>query len=219
MLARAFASYITDKTAKSNDYLSGHSEGAVLADGTVAYIMPRGEERTRINAAFDKLFAAAKRTGLFTRIRPKTKNKSRYALSEQAELNSQPAGNKSQTLKPLEIKRAEIYARNNVKGYENLSYGEKLEVEWTIASGWRYGVDNVKIKQMAQIAADTGTGIGFANISAKGSDGKAKAVDGVCYSRSGHNTIYLSPDSVNSVEKSLLKNLRTLSREQRDIRI
>lgn len=208
MLARAFASYITDKTAKSNDYLSGHSEGAVLADGTVAYIMPRGEERTRINAAFDKLFAAAKEDGLIhENTSEKPKNKSRYALSEQAELNSQPAGNKSQTLKPLEMKRAEIYARNNVKGYENLSYGEKLEVEWTIASGWRYGVDNVKIKQMAQIAADTGTGIGFANISAKGSDGKAKAVDGVCYSRSGHNTIYLSPDSVNSVEKITLEEL------------
>ena len=208
MLARAFASYITDKTAKSNDYLSGHSEGAVLADGTVAYIMPRGEERTRINAAFDKLFAAAKEDGLIhENTSEKPKNKSRYALSEQAELNSQPAGNKSQTLKPLEMKRAEIYARNNVKGYENLSYGEKLEVEWTIASGWRYGVDNVKIKQMAQIAADTGTGIGFANISAKSSDGKAKAVDGVCYSRSGHNTIYLSPDSVNSVEKITLEEL------------
>lgn len=209
MLARAFASYITDKTAKSNDYLSGHSEGAVLADdGTVAYIMPRGEERTRINAAFDKLFAAAKEDGLIhENTSEKPKNKSRYALSEQAELNNQPAGNKSQTLKPLEMKRAEIYARNNVKGYENLSYGEKLEVEWTIASGWRYGVDNVKIKQMAQIAADTGTGIGFANISAKGSDGKAKAVDGVCYSRSGHNTIYLSPDSINSVEKITLEEL------------
>lgn len=208
MLARAFASYITDKTAKSNDYLSGHSEGAVLADGTIAYIMPRGEERTRINAAFDKLFAAAKEDGLIhENASEKPKNKSRYALSEQAELNSQPAGNKSQTLKPLEMKRAEIYARNNVKGYENLSYSEKLEVEWTIASGWRYGVDNVKIKQMAQIAADTGTGIGFANISAKRSDGKAKAVDGVCYSRSGHNTIYLSPDSVNSVEKITLEEL------------
>ena len=208
MLARAFASYITDKTAKSNDYLSGHSEGAVLADGTVAYIMPRGEERTRINAAFDKLFAAAKEDGLIhENTSEKPKNKSRYALSEQAELNSQPAGNKSQTLKPLEMKRAEIYARNNVKGYENLSYGEKLEVEWTIASGWRYGVDNVRIKQMAQIAADIGTGIGFANISAKSSDGKAKAVDGVCYSRSGHNTIYLSPDSVNSVEKITLEEL------------
>lgn len=208
MLARAFASYITDKTAKSNDYLSGHSEGAVLADGTVAYIMPRGEERTRINAAFDKLFAAAKEDGLIhENTSEKPKNKSRYALSEQAELNSQPAGNKSQTLKPLEMKRAEIYARNNVKAYENLSYGEKLEVEWTIASGWRYGVDNVKIKQMAQIAADIGTGIGFANISAKSSDGKAKAVDGVCYSRSGHNTIYLSPDSVNSVEKITLEEL------------
>jgi hypothetical protein len=208
MLARAFAAYITDKTSKSNDYLSGHSEGAVLADGGIAYIMPRGEERTHINAAFDKLFAAAKEDGLIHENKSTKPTKtSRYALSEQAELNNQPAGNKSQTLKPLEMKRAEIYARNNVKGYENLSYGEKLEVEWTIASGWRYGADNVKIKQMAQIAADTGTGIGFANISAKSSDGKAKAVDGVCYSRSGHNTIYLSPDSVNSVEKITLEEL------------
>lgn len=208
MLARAFAAYITDKTSKSNDYLSGHSEGAVLTDGDVAYIMPRGEERTRINAAFDKLFAAAKEDGLIHENKStKPTNTSRYALSEQAELNNQPAGNKSQTLKPLEMKRAEIYARNNVKGYENLSYSEKLEVEWTVASGWRYGVDNAKIKQMAQIAADMGTGIGFANISAKTSDGKTRAVDGVCYSRNGHNTIYLSPDSVNSVEMITLEEL------------
>lgn len=208
MLARAFAAYITDKTSKSNDYLSGHSEGAVLADGGMAYIMPRGEERTRINAAFDKLFTAAKEDGLIHENKSTKPTKtSRYALSEQAELNNQPAGNKSQTLKPLEMKRAEIYARNNVKGYENLSYGEKLEVEWTVASGWRYGVDNAKIKQMAQIAADMGTGIGFANISAKTSDGKTKAVDGVCYSRNGHNTIYLSPDSVNSVEMITLEEL------------
>lgn len=205
MLARAFAAYITDKTNASNDYLSAHSEGAVLTANGEAHIMPVGEERTRINAAFDKLFAAAKEDGLIhesTAEKPKTK--SRYALTEQAQLNDQPAGNKSQTLKPLEMKRAENYARNNIKGYENLTYAEKLEVEWSIASGWRYGVDNAKIKQIAQIAAETGTGIGFANISAKNS---SKAVDGVCYSRNGHKTIYLSPAAANNVETITLEEL------------
>lgn len=205
MLARAFAAYITDKTNASNDYLSAHSEGAVLTANGEAHIMPVGEERTRINAAFDKLFAAAKEDGLIhesTAEKPKTK--SRYALTEQAQLNDQPAGNKSQTLKPLEMKRAENYARNNIKGYENLTYAEKLEVEWSIASGWRYGVDNAKIKQIAQIAAETGTGIGFADISAKNS---SKAVDGVCYSRNGHKTIYLSPAAANNVETITLEEL------------
>lgn len=205
MLARAFAAYITDKTNASNDYLSAHSEGAVLTASGVAHIMPVGEERTRINAAFDKLFAAAKEDGLIhesTAEKPKTK--SRYALTEQAQLNDQPAGNKSQTLKPLEMKRAENYARNNIKGYENLTYAEKLEVEWSIASGWRYGVDNTKIKQIAQIAAETGTGIGFADISAKNS---SKPVDGVCYSRNGHKTIYLSPAAANNVETIALEEL------------
>ena len=205
MLARAFAAYITDKTNASNDYLSAHSEGAVLTASGVAHIMPVGEERTRINAAFDKLFAAAKEDGLIhesTAEKPKTK--SRYALTEQAQLNDKPAGNKSQTLKPLEMKRAENYARNNIKGYENLTYTEKLEVEWSIASGWRYGVDNAKIKQIAQIAAETGTGIGFADISAKNS---SKPVDGVCYSRNGHKTIYLSPAAANNVETIALEEL------------
>ena len=207
MLARAFAAYITDKTNRSNDYLSGHSERTVLVEGGTASIMPVGEERKMINAAFDELFAAAKADGLFhesTREKPTTKT--RYAISESAELNNQPAGNKSQNLSPLQMKRAETYARTHVKGYENLTAAEKLEVEWTIASGWRYGASESDILSLAKISAQSGVGIGFADVKAATSDGKIVETD-ACYSRSGHLTIYLNPNSKRTVEKATLHEL------------
>lgn len=209
MLARAFAAYITDKTNRSNDYLSGHSERTVLVEGGTASIMPVGEERKMINAAFDELFAAAKADGLFhesTREKPTTKT--RYAISESAELNNQPAGNKSQNLSPLQMKRAESFARTHVKGYENLTAAEKLEVEWTIASGWRYGASESDILSLAKISAQSGVGIGFADVKTATSDGKTVEIDGVCcYRRSGHLTIYLNPNSNRSVEAVTLHEL------------
>ena len=60
MAARAFACYISDKLAEKgmrNDYLCGHSEAAAGA-------IPQGEERERINRAFDELFKALKAEGL-----------------------------------------------------------------------------------------------------------------------------------------------------------
>lgn len=60
MAARAFACYISDKLAEKgmrNDYLCGHSEAAAAAT-------PHGEERERINRAFDELFKALKAEGL-----------------------------------------------------------------------------------------------------------------------------------------------------------
>lgn len=60
MAARAFACYISDKLAEKgmrNDYLCGHSEAAAAA-------IPHGEERKRINRAFDELFNALKAEGL-----------------------------------------------------------------------------------------------------------------------------------------------------------
>lgn len=208
MLARAFAAYITDKTNRSNDYLSGHSERTVLVEGGTASIMPVGEERKMINAAFDELFAAAKADGLFhesTREKPTTKT--RYAISESAELNNQPAGNKSQNLSPLQMKRAESFARTHVKGYENLTAAEKLEVEWTIASGWRYGASESDILSLAKISAQSGVGIGFADVKATTSDGKTADADAACYSRSGHLTIYLNPKSKRTVEVATLHEL------------
>lgn len=58
MLARAFASYITDKTAGKSDYLSGHSEAAVFPDakGEMRSAFPTGEERKMIDKAFDNFF-------------------------------------------------------------------------------------------------------------------------------------------------------------------
>ena len=208
MLARAFAAYITDKTNRSNDYLSGHSERTVLVEGGTASIMPVGEERKMINAAFDELFAAAKADGLFhesTREKPTTKTC--YAISESAELNNQPAGNKSQNLSPLQMKRAESFARTHVKGYENLTAAEKLEVEWTIASGWRYGASESDILSLAKISAQSGVGIGFADVKATTSDGKTADADAACYSRSGHLTIYLNPKSKRTVEVATLHEL------------
>lgn len=212
MLARAFAAYITDKTSGGNDYLSGHSEGAVpvvAGNSTgIAYIMPRGEERARIGNAFAELFKAAKEDGLISsakRTKPTTTIK--YAVSETADLNSQPAGNKSQNLSPLQMKRAETYARTHIKGYENLTAAEKLEVEWTIASGWRYGASESDILSLAKISAQSGVGIGFADVKATTSDGKTADADAACYSRSGHLTIYLNPKSKRTVEVATLHEL------------
>lgn len=57
MAARAFACYVKDKLASNgyvNDYLCGHAD---LRGSDNIPIYPEGEERKRINAAFDELFA------------------------------------------------------------------------------------------------------------------------------------------------------------------
>ena len=209
MLARSFAAYIGDKTGRGNDYLTGHAYGGVtLNNGKTVYICPMGEERVKINAAFDALFAAAKEDGLIssaTRKKPTTT--AQYALSESADLNSQPAGNKSQRLAPLQMKRAESYAQRNVNGYENLTQAEKLEVEWTIASGWRNGVDEATILDLAKISAQTGIGIGFADFQATAADGSKYSPDAACYTRSGHLTIYLNANGKRSIEAATLHEL------------
>ena len=208
MLARAFAAYITDKTSGNNDYLSGHSEGSVPTEKGTAYIMPVGEERKRINAAFDELFKAAKEDGLIssaTHTKPTTTVK--YAVTETADLNSQPAGNKSQKLAPLQMKRAETFARTHIKGYENLTAAEKLEVEWSIASGWRFGASESDIISLAKISAQSSVGIGFAKLTTTTKDGKTVTPDAACYSRSGHLTIYINPDSKRSIEVATLHEL------------
>ena len=69
MAARAFACYVADKTGKQNDYLSAHSDSAVTLDvdkqgkPVAVRAFPVGEERRRINGAFDQLFAALKEDG------------------------------------------------------------------------------------------------------------------------------------------------------------
>lgn len=60
MFARAFACYTKDKLESMglrDDYLCGHSEcaSAIDKEGNRFYAIPMGEERVRINAAFDKL--------------------------------------------------------------------------------------------------------------------------------------------------------------------
>jgi len=61
MWARAFACYVRDKLEAlgiTDGYLSGHSDLAIGidTDGSVVKAYPEGEERTRINAAFDEFF-------------------------------------------------------------------------------------------------------------------------------------------------------------------
>jgi hypothetical protein len=65
MAARAFAAYVSDKLherKRENTYLSSYADNKYyVLDGIKPY--PEGEERTRINAAFDKLFATIKTSG------------------------------------------------------------------------------------------------------------------------------------------------------------
>lgn len=130
-----------------------------------------------------------------------------YAISESATQETQLAGGKSQNLTPLQMKRAESFARTHVKGYENLTAAEKLEVEWTIASGWRFGASESDIISLAKISAQSGVGIGFADLKATTSDGKVVSPDAVCYTSGKHLTIYLNPKSKRTVEVATLHEL------------
>ena len=214
MLARAFASYIHTKTDGKNDYLSGHALGAtpvVDKNGniSVAYIYPHDTaEAEAIYKAFDDFFAAAKADGLFheaTRTKPMTTVQ--YAMSEDTQLNTTPNGSKGQVLKPLQMKHAENVARNNIKGYENLTEAEKLEVEWTLASAWRAGKSTNEALKLARLSTAIGAGVGFADISTKTTDGKTVTPDAACYTRGGHLTIYLNPNGKRTIEAATLHEL------------
>lgn len=72
MAARAFSSYLEDKLeqqGRKNDYLSNHANNDVNAYGFInAKPFPEGEERERINAAFDALFAVVKQENVMDSI-------------------------------------------------------------------------------------------------------------------------------------------------------
>lgn len=70
MFARAFACYVEDKLAAldiTDDYLCGHADTCVAYDDDMNIIpaYPQGEERKRINKAFDELITALKEKGYF----------------------------------------------------------------------------------------------------------------------------------------------------------
>lgn len=71
LAARAFQSYLEDKLAsqdRRNDYLSVFADNKFHVDpltGTEWKPYPEGEERTRINAAFDKLFEVLREEKVF----------------------------------------------------------------------------------------------------------------------------------------------------------
>ncbi len=129
----------------------------------------------------------------------------RFAVAENE--TTVPAGNKSQNLPPLQMKRAESYARQKVKGYDDLSAAQKLEVEWTIASGWRNGVEESQILTLARLSAQAKIGIGFADLTATDKNGNSVSIDAACYSRGGHLTVYLNPKSKRTVEVATLHEL------------
>lgn len=68
MLARAFQGYIEDKVKEKQGYspfLNYGPEGAALiTPWGVSFVFPRGEERKRINQAFDELFELMRRKGI-----------------------------------------------------------------------------------------------------------------------------------------------------------
>ncbi len=129
----------------------------------------------------------------------------RFAVAENE--TAVPAGNKSQNLPPLQMKRAESYARQKVKGYDDLSAAQKLEVEWTIASGWRNGVEESQILTLARLSAQAKIGIGFADLTATDKNGNSVSIDAACYSRGGHLTVYLNPKSKRTIEVATLHEL------------
>lgn len=70
MFARAFACYVEDKLAAldiTDDYLCGHADTCVTYDDDMNIIpaYPQGEERKRINKAFDELITSLKEKGYF----------------------------------------------------------------------------------------------------------------------------------------------------------
>lgn len=68
LFARAFAAYVHDKMKAMNvkdSYATAHSHGCFEdSQGIKRYIDPQGDERKRINEAFDKLFTTLKDVGL-----------------------------------------------------------------------------------------------------------------------------------------------------------
>ena len=167
-------------------------------DNYKAKLTAKGLDVVKVDLDGKKVLYAAK-TGAESTVQ--------YAISESATQETQLAGGKSQNLTPLQMKRAESFARTHVKGYENLTAAEKLEVEWTIASGWRYGASESDILSLAKISAQSGVGIGFADLKATTSDGKVVSPDAVCYTSGKHLTIYLNPKSKRTVEVATLHEL------------
>ena len=76
LTARAFATYIQDRLNHHSDYLIGHAECAIDFDidasGELAILKayPEGEERLRINQAFDSLIADLHQRGVLAQAEP-----------------------------------------------------------------------------------------------------------------------------------------------------
>lgn len=72
LAARAFSAWCEDRLraqGRKNDYLSSHADNKFYQDPIFgdAKPFPEGEERTRINAAFDRLFAAMAESNTFAK--------------------------------------------------------------------------------------------------------------------------------------------------------
>lgn len=79
LFARAFSTYILDKMeaqGEKNDYLTGHAEGAGFdKNANIIPTYPQGEERKRINEAFDKVFDVLKEKGYLHQRQPDKEHK------------------------------------------------------------------------------------------------------------------------------------------------
>ena len=86
MFARAFACYVKDKLEYGSDYLTGHADSC--SDGKEAYAYPTGEERKRINNAFDSYITHLKEKGILAQ-RQEDLRPARKAAEKSSNLFSQ----------------------------------------------------------------------------------------------------------------------------------
>lgn len=198
MSARAFATYLLDKSAATNvhnDYLSAHAEIHFVTKGDdILYGFPVGEERQAINKAFDELFDVLKAENVLdadTRT-SKPKQTAKYAISQKE--NSEPLRAARKTSKQA----ADTFARRIIKEYDELGESTRAEIRWTIESGRRFGKSEAEITSLAKITAKTGVGIGFANINQ----------DSYVYTNHfGETTIYINPNASRTITRATLHEL------------
>lgn len=118
LFARAFATYVQDKLEPNkSDYLCGHAEtpptsytprGSEISQ--LVYTYPRGEERERINAAFDKAIAKLKELGM---LHERTSEKE-HALIEQQDgvkLNDTKEPVKQATVPEVDVYDVALYSQ------------------------------------------------------------------------------------------------------------
>ena len=119
MAARAFSAYIDDKLrsqGRFNDYLANYTENKYYKDPILgdSFPYPEGEERKRINAAFDELFETIK-----------SENAIRKALL--FEESAHPRGNGGQFIKKFAADKGANFGESYEALHINTKFNEELE--------------------------------------------------------------------------------------------